>query len=87
MVCKSTDKVIGVGHEGLLVSGVINNVLLVLALCGGNYFISCNRCCTVLSMNSPDTKCMGSWTDPIASVVTVEGLEISGNLFYCFSRL
>jgi len=31
----------------------IINVLLVLALCGGNYFVLCNRCCSVLSVNSP----------------------------------
>jgi hypothetical protein len=47
-MCKSTDKVIGVFHEGLLGSGGIINVLLLLTLCGGNYFVLCNSCCAVL---------------------------------------
>ena len=34
----------------MLGSGGIIDVLLLLALCGGNYFVLCNRCCTVLSV-------------------------------------
>jgi len=39
--------------EGLLGCGGIINVLLLLALYGGNYFVICNRCCTVLSVKQP----------------------------------
>jgi len=53
MMFKSTDTVIGVVHEGLLGSEGIINVLLALALCGGNYFVLCNMCCTVLSVKQP----------------------------------
>jgi len=37
----------------VLGSGGIINVLLVLALCRENYFVSCNRCCTALSVKQP----------------------------------
>jgi hypothetical protein len=53
MMCRSKDKVIDVFHEGLLGSGGTINVLLLLTLCGGNYFVLCNRCCTVLSVKQP----------------------------------
>jgi len=53
MMFKSTDTVIGVVHESLLGSGCIINMLLLLTLYGRNYFVSCNRCCTVLSVKQP----------------------------------
>jgi len=53
MMCRTKDKVIGVFHEGLLGSRGIMNMLLLLALCGGNYFVLCNKCYTVLSVKQP----------------------------------
>ena len=52
-MCKNTDKVIGICHGGLLGSGGIINVHLLLALCGANYFALFNRCCIVLSVKQP----------------------------------
>ena len=40
-------------HEGVWGSGFIINMLVVLTLCGGNYFVLCNRCSTALLWNSP----------------------------------
>jgi hypothetical protein len=54
-MCKSTDNVIGVCHKGVWGSGGTINMLLVLALYGGNYFVLCKRCSTALSVKQPLT--------------------------------
>ena len=46
----------------MLGCGGIINVLLLLALCGGNYFVMCNRCCTAVSETASNIQCMRNWT-------------------------
>ena len=48
-MCKISDEVTGVWYEGVCGSGGLINILLVLAQCGGSYFILCSRCSTALS--------------------------------------
>jgi len=77
---ESTDKVIGVCHEGLCESGGRINVLLVLTFCGGIYFDSCNTCCTVLLVKQP-LKTMYEKLDRLYNKCGYR--EISGYLFSC----
>jgi hypothetical protein len=55
MMCKCTDKDIGVCHKGVWGSGVTINMLLVFALYGGIYFVLGKKCSTALSVIQPLT--------------------------------